>query len=494
MLIRNTFYNLLGLGLPLLVAVGSMPVLIARLGDSRFGLLTLIWAVVSYFGLFDLGLGRALTQQLSKLIAEKRDTEIAPLVFTSLLIMLVLGLIASMLMWMGAAPASELVSYGGSKEEVIGSMKVMAWAMPFIIITSGLRGFLEAKLQFGIVNLIRFPMGIFTFLGPLAVVLFYKNDLVMITAALTAGRIVACLAHAYFVFRDLPGLWRKDNYHPGLVRDLLVSGGWMTVSNIVSPLMGYLDRFLIGALVTTAAVAYYVTPFELVSKLWIIPGALTPVLFTRFAGDLQTDKPGLAILFKNSITLLLVLIFPLTLFVSAFSSDILRIWIGTEFSEKSYLVMQVFSVGILINCMAHIPFTLIQGMGRSRTTAIIHIVELPLFALLLWMLIVQFGVTGAAVAWLIRISGDAVAMFLQAGKIVDFRDLQTSVFKMLILGFLITVSFAATLEHNSFVVKAAIYVFAVFSIYFYCWKCLFSRKEQQFVYATAAKTFSYLKK
>lgn len=103
-------------------------------------------------------------------------------------------------------------------------------------------------------------MGIFTFLGPLAVVLFYKNDLVMVTAVLTVGRIAACLAHAYFVFKELPGLWRKENYHPGMVRDLLVSGGWMTISNIVSPLMGYLDRFLIGALVTTAAVAYYVTP------------------------------------------------------------------------------------------------------------------------------------------------------------------------------------------------------------------------------------------
>lgn len=494
MLIRNTFYNLMGLGLPLLVAVGSMPVLIARLGDSRFGLLTLIWAVVSYFGLFDLGLGRALTQQLSKLIAEKRDTEIPPLVFTSLVIMLVLGLIASMLMWMGAEPASKLVSYAGSKDEVVGSMQAMAWAMPFIIITSGLRGFLEAKLQFGIVNLIRFPMGIFTFLGPLAVVLFYKNDLVMITLVLTAGRIIACLAHAYFVFKDLPRLWRRDNYHPRLVRDLLVSGGWMTVSNIVSPLMGYLDRFLIGALITTAAVAYYVTPFELVSKLWIIPGALTPVLFTRFAGDLQADKPGLTNLFKHSITLLLVLIFPLTLFVSVFSSDILRLWIGSEFSEKSYLVMQIFSIGILINCMAHIPFTLIQGMGRSRTTAIIHIVELPLFALLLWVLILHFGVKGAAIAWLIRISGDAVAMFLQAGKIIDFSTLQTSALKITMLALLIAISFVATLEANSFILKAVIYLLAVFSIYFYCWQCLFSKNEQRFVFDRAAKALGYLKK
>ena len=64
-LLRHTSYNFLGLGLPLVVALFTIPVLVRELGDARFGLLTLIWAVTSYFGLFDLGLGRALTQQLA---------------------------------------------------------------------------------------------------------------------------------------------------------------------------------------------------------------------------------------------------------------------------------------------------------------------------------------------------------------------------------------------------------------------------------------------
>lgn len=484
----------MGLGLPLLVAIVSMPVLIGRLGDSRFGILTLIWAVVSYFGLFDLGLGRALTQQLSKLIAEQREGEIAPLVFTSFVIMLVLGLFASTLMWIGASPATRLVSYSGSKDEIIGSMKAMAWAMPFIILTSGLRGVLEAKLQFGIVNLIRLPMGIFTFLGPLGVVLFYQNDLVMVTAALTAGRVIACLAHAYFVFKGIPGLWHKENYHPALVKDLLVSGGWMTISNIVSPLMGYLDRFLIGALVTTAAVAYYVTPFELVSKLWIIPGALTPVLFTRFAGNLHNDKSELATLFRNSVALLFFIIYPVVLFISTFSIEILQLWISVAFSEKSYVLMQIFSIGILINCLSHIPFTLIQGLGNSRLTAIIHIIQLPIFAFLLWVLIVQFGVIGAAAAWLIRIIGDAGTMFVQAGKIFDFKVMQTRSSKILILVFLVAISFIVTFLNNSMIVKTVIYISSIFFIYFYCWQFLVSKNDQQFIFDKAAKTLSYLKK
>ena len=57
---RNTIWNIVGQSLPLLLAVVAIPLLIRRLGVDRFGVLTLAWALVGYFGLFDLGLGRAL--------------------------------------------------------------------------------------------------------------------------------------------------------------------------------------------------------------------------------------------------------------------------------------------------------------------------------------------------------------------------------------------------------------------------------------------------
>lgn len=343
MLIRNTLYNLLGLGLPMLVAIGSMPALIHLLGDERFGMLTLIWAVVSYFGLFDLGLGRALTLQISQLIADKRDADLPSLIYTSLLIMSALGSFAGMLMWLGADWGAAHMAGGVNTKEISGSVKVMAMAMPFIVLTSGLRGILEARGAFGIINMIRLPMGMFTFLGPLAVVLWYKNDLIAVTVALTVGRIVACLAHVYYATRSLPGMLNDRRYRRELIRGLISSGGWMTVSNVISPLMGYMDRFLIGATISAAAVAYYVTPFEVISKLWIIPGALTAVLFPRFTGELFAQGKESPTLFRKALLMLFLAIYPSTLFFGIFAQDFLRLWINPEFAEKSYFLLQVFS-------------------------------------------------------------------------------------------------------------------------------------------------------
>ena len=63
---HNVLWNLVGAGLPLLVAIFVIPILIKNIGTARFGVLTLAWAVVGYFSLFDLGLGRAITKLASE--------------------------------------------------------------------------------------------------------------------------------------------------------------------------------------------------------------------------------------------------------------------------------------------------------------------------------------------------------------------------------------------------------------------------------------------
>src|SRR6266852_9276371 len=91
LLARNVVWNLIGNGAPLIVAVFSIPVLIHGLGKDRFGVLTLAWALIGYASLFDIGLGRALTQLVAKKLGSGDEHEVPALVWTSLLLMLALG-------------------------------------------------------------------------------------------------------------------------------------------------------------------------------------------------------------------------------------------------------------------------------------------------------------------------------------------------------------------------------------------------------------------
>jgi len=421
MLLRNSLFNLLGLGGPLLVAIFTIPYLITELGIERFGLLTLIWAVVSYFGLFDLGLGRALTQQVAITCSRDESQDLPSITGTAYLIMLVLGLCAGVIMSMGAPFLVGQIKSVPDKIEAINALYAMAVAMPFIVLTSGFRGVLEARHAFDIVNLIRLPMGFFTFLGPAAIVWLVEPRLDLIAWVLTIGRIVGCIVHAWFAARSLPEKYRTLVISRAWVRPLCVNGGWLTVSNIISPLMGYLDRFMIGALVSAAAVAYYATPNEIVTKLWIIPGAITAVLFPTFAAQVGRGGGEAQELFKKVLLWLFLVMLPVVLVFILFAEDILRLWIDEEFANQSGTILRILAAGILINSLAHIPFTLIQSSGKARVTALVHLCEFPVFILVLWLLTTHYGVEGAAWAWLLRMVVDTVVMFSCAMPILGLR-------------------------------------------------------------------------
>jgi O-antigen/teichoic acid export membrane protein len=405
---RNALINLLGLGVPLVVAVVAIPLLLHSLGTERFGLLALIWAVVSYLGVFDLGLGRVLTQHLAVELASPAPTRQGAIIGTSMVIMACLGVGTGLLMALGAQPAATWIKTGAGHAEVVGALQAMAVAMPAVIATSGLRGALEAKQSFLIVNLIRLPMGMFNFIGPLAVVWLGDTRLDLIAWVLTAGRWIACIVHAWFVARMVPGSWAFD---ATLVRPMSRTGGWITLSNVASPFMGYADRFLIGALLSATAVAYYATPMELAIKLSIVPAAVTAVLFPMFAASVTRGAADNAALLHSSVRLVLGALWPACLAIALFAKELLTWWIGPDFAEQSAQLLRVFALGILVNSLAHMPLTLLQSTGLARTVAGIHLLEVPAFIIVLWWLTASFGLLGAAGAWLIRMVVDTLLMF-----------------------------------------------------------------------------------
>ena len=94
LLARNTVWNLVGHLIPLIVAIFAIPPLIRILGTDRFGVLALAWVIIGYFSLFDLGLGRALTQLVAGKLGADQEEEIPALVWTGLALVLILAPIA----------------------------------------------------------------------------------------------------------------------------------------------------------------------------------------------------------------------------------------------------------------------------------------------------------------------------------------------------------------------------------------------------------------
>jgi O-antigen/teichoic acid export membrane protein len=403
----------------LLAALVAIPIILKALGTDRFGALSLAWLLIGYFSLFDLGLGRALTKLVAERLAESREGEVPALVGTALLLTLGLGVATAFVVTL---PAGWLVGdvlrvppelQGETRE----ALRLLGISVPFVVSTAALRGLLEAKQCFGLVNAIRIPMGIFSFVGPV-LVLPFSHSLVAVVAVLAVGRLVGWAVHLGICLRLYPGLWGGLDVKTPALRPLVRLGGWMTISNVVAPVMTYLDRFLIGALIGLAAVAYYAAPYEMVTRLLLVPLAIAQVLFPAFSGSFGANRPHAARLFDRGLRTIFVLFFPLTLLVVTLAPELLRLWLGEEFARESTSVLRWLAIGAFFNALAQVPFALIQGAGRPDFTARLHLLELPLYVVALWELVRVWGPEGAAIAWTLRVGADAAVLFAAAARAV----------------------------------------------------------------------------
>jgi O-antigen/teichoic acid export membrane protein len=422
LLARNSVLNMAGQIGPLIVAVFAVPILVHSLGTDRFGILTLAWTAIGYFSLFDLGLGRALTQSVSAAIGGGRSEDLPVLSLTALVAMTLLGVVGGVVFAVCTPWLVGLLHIPAALHaETIESFYLLCTSLPFVLATAGLRGLFEAHQEFGIATALKVPYAIFNFLAPLAV-LPYSHSLVPIVALLMVGRVATCLAHAIVAYRRYEFLRVRVSFKRDVVIPLIKTGGWMTVTNIISPLMVNFDRFVVGGLLSVSAVAYYATPYDMVMKLLLVPSALLGVLFPAFAATFEHDRAATAVLFDRTIRLMLLAIFPPVLILVAFAHEGMQLWLGAEFARQSAVVVKWLAAGVLINSIGQIAFAALQGVGRSDITAKLHVGELPIYAVLLVVLTRSLGLAGVAIAWTARVAIDtAVLLWMSAGSLPEAR-------------------------------------------------------------------------
>ncbi|MGH7700711.1 MAG: flippase [Gemmatimonadales bacterium] len=411
---RNTLLNVLGQGLPLVVGLAAIPVTAHALGPQRFGLLALIWAVLGYFGVLDLGLGRAATRFVADGLARGDATavrEAATLTAGVQTALGVLGGAAVGLLAPGLA-AGVLAVPAALQPEAVAALWVTAAAVPWVALSLALRAILEGAQRFDLVNWIRAPSAAAVFLMP-AVAAPLGVGLPGIVLLLLLARVATCWATVVAVRRALPEL-RPTRPSRTVARRVLTYGGWVGVSNVVSPLLTYAERFVLSARAGVAAVAYYAAPFEAVTRLLVVPSGLANALFPALGSGAPTRDD---VLLQRWMRYLLVALGPPVLMLVAFAEPLSRLWLGPIYAARGGSALAVLGLGVLVNGLAHLPYVYLLARNRPDLPTMFHLIELPLYAFVAWRLVGAWGVVGAAAAWTLRVVVDAILLTLAVWKI-----------------------------------------------------------------------------
>jgi O-antigen/teichoic acid export membrane protein len=180
----------------------------------------------------------------------------------------------------------------------------------------------------------------------------------------------------------------------------------------VGPILTFWDRFAIGVMISSAAVALYVIPFNLVSQLAVVPAALATALFPKLAAANPDEARAMG---DESLQVLAFVLAPATLLSIIAAGLLLPLWLGAQTASAAAPVAYILLFGFWANGLARLPAARLQAERRPHLLAFAHLAELIPYVALLYVALRVAGINGAAMAWSARVTADAAILFFLAG-------------------------------------------------------------------------------
>jgi len=438
---KNTLYNLLGATAPLVIIIATTPLYLKAIGNERYGILALVWLLFGYFGLFDFGLSRATSNRLS-IASNQAPSRQQELFTTSLILNTGLGVVAGMIILLIGLPLLENLSKISAplNTELARAVPWIAGLLPISTMGSAVTGALESRERFLALNIAQFFGSLHLAVAPLLAVLWIEPSIEIAVAATAISRAIGVFPIAILAWRQYemrqPLIFRKET-----IKDLFAYGGWITATNVISPLLVSIDQFLIAGIKGAAALPYYSIPFSLASKMLILPNAAARALFPKISRQDSIEAKASLIGYCETIGLLMSLICGPSLLVSHY---VLLLWIDSAFADNASMVLRIIVLGAWLNGIASIPYIYLQGQRRPEVPAKIHAAEIIPYIFLLWGMVAWLGLVGAALAWAIRVAVDAALLLHFSGVL---KNVVTRLFPLAVLQ---STAFALSITHHNF--------------------------------------------
>jgi O-antigen/teichoic acid export membrane protein len=410
---RHTLYNLGGAIAPVLMMLVTVPAYIHLVGEARYGVLSIVWVLTGYFSFFDFGLGRATAYAIAR-HKDSSDEMRARTFWTALIVNCGFGIVGGLILLL-AAPLLFNHVFNLTPElraELAPALPWLSLSIPLLTFEGVFTGALTGRERFLLLNVRTIIGTAITQFLPILFVWAISPSLAVALPATILARTISVAMLAAISFKAVPAGFKPMHGGREMMKELLGYGGWVGLSSFLNPLIVNLDRFLIASMLTPQSVAYYVVPYQLVTRASVFSSALSNALFPRLARLDKNEARELAWTgIRINATLMLIPCMVGILILQPF----LAIWISPEFAVQSALIGQLIALSLWLNSMALIPFNLLQAQGRPKeTTAILVLQVIPFIATAIPAVRV-FGIVGAALARNVRSVADVTMLVQRAG-------------------------------------------------------------------------------
>lgn len=431
------------------------PYMLRMMGQSEYGLYSLVASAIAYLTVLDLGFGNAIVRYTAKFRAEKKTEEQYEMFGMFFLLYLVIGIIAFGIglglyfnvdtLFGNTMTAVEL---GRARIMMLLLVANLAFTFPMSIWGSVIQAYEDFVFQKSL-NIIRIILNT----AVMICLLHFGYKAVAMVVVQTIFNVLTLVINFIYCRRKLNIhiYFRFKHFHWGFLKEVAIYSFWIFLNAIIDRVYWSTGQFVLGAMVGTAAVAVFAIAIQLEGMYMQFSTAISSVFLPKVTAMVATNRSRKEIsdlFIRTGRIQYIVLAYILSGFI-IFGRQFIELWAGAGYSD-AYIISLLFFIPLTVPLIQNLGITILQARNEMKFRSVLYII-IALVSLAMQIVLTGYvggigcamGVSGALVVGQILIMN----VYYRRRQDLDIKTFWKEISKMSIIPIILIFSSMLVIRH-----------------------------------------------
>jgi O-antigen/teichoic acid export membrane protein len=397
--LRSAGMNWLALLAGMIVTFLLSPVIVHRLGNTLYGVWSLIIATMSYLALLDMGLRGAITRYVARDLNNKDYGGVEKTIASGLALRLLTAAVIIATAAVLAIALPGLLHVPAELHRATSIALMIAGGTLASQMVGGVFGaVLASEHRFDVISWITILQTVLR-ASTVYTVLIMNRGIVAVAVCEFATVGLSTFLLLWFAKRQLPQVsFRLMRPERSMLNEIWRFSSGVFLINICQQVIYYTDNLVIGTVISAAAVTFYTIGGSLIEYVRQIVSSLTTTMMPLASRlDAAGDKAQLKSLLVRGAQASLLIALPISVTLAIRGKEFISIWMGAQYAPVSGTVLQILAVSTVFVAANAAGTNVLYGTSNHGKWAKYVTFEAiaNLFVSILFCL--KYGVIGVAV-------------------------------------------------------------------------------------------------
>lgn len=431
------------------------PYMLRMMGQSEYGLYSLVASVIAYLTVLDLGFGNAIVRYTAKFRAEKKTEEQYEMFGMFFLLYLVIGIIAfgiglGLYFNVGTLFGDTMTAVELDRARIMMLLLVanLAFTFPMSIWGSIIQAYEDFVFQKSL-NIFRIILNT----AVMICLLHFGYKAVAMVVVQTIFNVLTLVLNFIYCRRKLNIhiYFRFKHFHWGFLKEVALYSFWIFLNAIMDRVYWSTGQFVLGATVGTAAVAVFAIAIQLEGMYMQFSTAISSVFLPKVTAMVATNRSRKEIsdlFIRTGRIQYIVLAYILSGFI-IFGRQFIELWAGAGYTD-AYIISLLFFIPLTVPLIQNLGITILQARNEMKFRSVLYII-IALVSLAMQIVLTRFfggigcamGVSGALVVGQILIMN----VYYRRRQDLDIKTFWKEISKMSIIPIILIFSSMLVIRH-----------------------------------------------